>query len=202
MTDFFPDFKYHLGYEFYKNPTDWVAKNLIGKCIVRKIKNSILAGIIVETEAYLGANDSACHSFYGKTKRNAGMFEDAGIIYVYKSYGIHNCTNIVTEEVGLGSAVLIRAVEPILAIDEMKNNRGLADSRILCKGPGNFSKAFDFKIEDNLCSLLTENIYVQNYLDVHESQIKSTSRIGITRALELQLRFFLKENKFVSGKKS
>ncbi len=168
---------------------------------------------IVETEAYLSKDDLSCHASVGKTKRNAPMFENGGILYVYKIYGIHHCINFVTEKAGKGSAVLIRAAEPLLGIVKMYENRGWdkkkgtgrrekgvknVDIFNLCKGPGNLAKALGFTIDDNFKSLNSPDLFIQKVNLPKEIKIGVSKRIGITKSSELQLRFFIKGNPCVS----
>ncbi len=114
---------------FYTRPTITVAKELLGKIFVRKIGKKILSGRIVEVEAYL-RNDPACHAFRGMTERNRVMFNEGGYLYVYFTYGMHYCANIVTYKEGIGEAVLIRAVEPVDGIEVMIKNRGFDKSSL------------------------------------------------------------------------
>ena len=198
--DFTPDFRKRLKIGFYHQKTEDIAKNLLGKVIVRLLDNDYLAAMIVETEAYLSDIDAASHSFVGRTKRNMPMFEKGGIIYVYKSYGIHFCTNIVTESEGSGSAVLIRAAEPIAGIEKMKQFRNLISIDKLMKGPGNFSNAFGIDLSYNYQSVCSKNLFIQDYLPIGQSEIKVTKRIGISRSVDLPLRYYLINSRFVSKK--
>lgn len=192
------DFSKHLTKEFFLKPTDWVAKNLIGKVLVRKINGVYTAAMIVEAEAYLSEFDSASHSAIGKTQRNSKMFEEGGVIYVYKIYGIHHCVNIVTEEQGKGCAVLIRAGQPLLGFEIFKSHRGDVPEEKLLSGPGNFAKAFAFTKIDNGASVLLPELFVQNFIQFSDEDIGISKRIGIVRAKELPLRFYLRGSKFVS----
>ncbi len=201
-TKFSLDYNKALPKEFYSRETEQVAKNLLGKAFVCERKGKPLAAMITETEAYLYEGDPSCHASRGKTKRNAAMFESGGTLYVYTIYGIHSCANIATEKSGKGCAALIRAAEPLLGIDEMKKNRGTSEIKALCKGPGNFAKAFGLTKEDSFKSLLSKEIFVQEYKNIASSEIKITGRIGISKAADLPLRFFIKNSAFVSGKKS
>ena len=118
------------------------------------------------------------------------MFEDGGILYVYKIYGIHHCVNIVTETKGKGCAVLIRAIVPILGIDIMKNLRNNENIKTLCKGPGNLTKAFDFNTNDNFKSVCSNELFLQDFKHISNNEIITTERIGITKSKELKLRYF------------
>ncbi len=196
--DFQINFDRHLGENFFIQHTECVAKNLIGKVLVRKINNQYVAAMIVETEAYLSENDFASHSALGKTNRNKAMFARGGTIYVYKIYGVHHCVNFSTEEEGKGCAVLIRAGVPIVGIDLFKqsgNNRSL--ERLL-SGPGNFARGFNFTIEDNEKNLFSEELFVQDYLNFSDEEIGISQRIGIVKSRELPLRFYLRGCKSVS----
>ncbi len=193
------DFNRHLSKEFFLKPTEWVAKNLIGKVLVRKINGVYTAAMIVEAEAYLAEFDSASHSAIGKTQRNSTMFEEGGVIYVYKIYGIHHCVNIVTENEGKGCAVLIRAGQPMVGFETFKLLRGdVPENKLLC-GPGNFAKAFAFTKDDNGLSVLLPELFIQDYIRFSDGEIGVSQRIGIVRAKELPLRFYLRGSKFVSA---
>ena len=198
--DFRPDISLMLSEDFYLQPAEQVAKELPGKVLVKRDGDIYLAGMIVETEAYLHKSDEASHSYRGKTKRNTPMFEKGGILYVYKSYGIHNCINVVTEGTEVGSAVLIRAIEPLLGIDRMKMNRGVDDLKLLCKGPGNIAKAFGFSISDNFTSLTGQGLFIQKYTNFDENNLEIRKRIGISRSIDLFLRFYLKNSNYISRK--
>jgi DNA-3-methyladenine glycosylase len=186
---------------FFLNATEDVAMKLLGKIIV-KIDESgeTIAGKVVETEAYLHDTDKASHSYKGMTERNKPMFEQGGILYVYKSYGIHHCINVVTEEKGKGAAVLIRAVEPVSGIGIMQNRRGVDDIRRLCKGPGNTAKAFGFTLNDNYRSVTSEKLYFVAHENIPEKHIIITKRIGISQSKDLLLRFYVKNSNFISRK--
>ena len=202
MNEFIPDYKKVLTQEFYIRPPAIVAKELLGKVLVRFLdERNYTAGKIVETEAYLSENDLSSHSAVGKTKRNDAMFCMGGIMYVYKIYGIHHCINFVTEEEGIGSAVLIRALEPIAGIDIMKKNRRCDDIKNLCSGPAKLAQAFGFNLSDNHKSLQTCHLFVQNFVTAKTEDIAIGKRIGITKSSELPLRFFLAHNSYISRKK-
>ncbi|MFP4528764.1 MAG: DNA-3-methyladenine glycosylase [Candidatus Kapaibacterium sp.] len=190
-----------LPQEFYLRPTPEVARNLIGKLIFRKFKNDLLIGKIIETEAYLAKGDPASHSAPGPTKRNEAMFGPGGTLYIYKIYGIHLCANIVCGAEGVGTAVLIRAVEPLAGIELMQRNRGVEDVRKLCTGPGNFAKAFALGLDMNGLRLDSEDVYILDNEEVADGDIRTGLRIGITKAADLPLRYWLAGNVFVSGKR-
>jgi DNA-3-methyladenine glycosylase len=185
--------------DFFMRATEKVAKELIGKILVRKYDNNYLAGEIVETEAYLPEGDMANHSAIAQTKRNAPMREEGGILYVYKIYGIHHCVNIVTEEKGRGAAVLLRALKPLHGIEIIQKLRNKFDIDILCKGPGNLAKAMNFDTDDNY-----KRVYDNDEIFVLDNKTKydiiEDERIGISKSKELLLRYYAKSCNFVSGK--
>jgi DNA-3-methyladenine glycosylase (3mg) len=197
-SEFVIDYRRHLSREFYLQPTEWVARNLIGKVLVRKVENQYVAAMIVETEAYLSENDFASHSAVGRTNRNKAMFERGGIVYVYKIYGVHHCVNFVTEVEGKGCAVLIRAGFPLVGIElfeQLGSNRRI--ERLL-SGPGNFARGFRFSLADNGKSLVSEDLFVQEYQNFSDGEISISQRIGIVKSKELPLRFYLRGCKSVS----
>ena len=198
--------KTKLNKNFYKRELLTVAKELLGKLLVKKDGNKELAGKIVEVEAYDGEIDAAAHSFSGKTKRNEVMFNEGGLLYVYFTYGAHHCCNVVTGIEGKGTAVLIRAVEPIDGIEIMIHNRFkkelLKDKEIynLTSGPGKVCSAFGINKSHSGIELTGDKIYlVKSKLKKHE-QIGISKRIGITRSVDLQWRFFIKSNPYLSRK--
>ncbi len=188
-----------LNKEFYLQDTITIARELIGATFVRKFGNEFISGRIVETEAYLSTNDEASHSSRGITKRNAAMFESGGILYVYLIYGIHHCINVVTEGKEIGSAVLIRALEPITGIDTMKENRNENNILKLCKGPANLTKALGLNLTHNFSSLISDNLYI--IPKSNEVSISTSERIGINKSKDLQLRFCETGSAYVSSNK-
>ncbi len=189
-----------LPIEFFQRETTIVAKELIGKMFIRIIDGTILSAEIVETEAYLPKNDPACHAAIKKTLRNAPMFQNGGILYVYFIYGNHFCANIVTETEGSGSAVLIRAARPIDGIELMQQNRNRTKIEDLCSGPGKFAQAFGLNRKHNYHSLSSEDILIAEFNSYPLDEIITTSRIGIKEGTNLPLRFYLKNSKFISKK--
>ena len=185
--------------EFYLQKCATVAKKLLGKTLVRMQNDYIYSGIIVETEAYPGKNDPASHTYKGKTKRNEAMFIRGGTAYVYFTYGNHYCFNVVTEAEGIGSAVLIRAVEPVLGIEKMKKNRSVNDIFKLTNGPGKLAKAFKIDKKLNGADLSRNVIFIMEG-NTNYNKILSSRRIGITKNTKKNLRFYLEANPFVSKK--
>jgi DNA-3-methyladenine glycosylase len=187
--------------DFFKGTTEEVAKKLLGKILVRVIGGKILSGKIVETEAYLDENDLASHSAVGMTERNKVMFGEAGLAYVYFTYGMHYCFNVVTGEVGKGSAVLIRSLEPIDGIDLMKKFRQKDDVHILTNGPAKLCQALKIDKKLNGVDLKTSNeIFIAEPDKNEKFEVVITKRIGIEKSKDLLLRFYIKENKYVSKK--
>lgn len=187
-----------LPLEFYQShDTLTLAQKLLGCTLVHQHPEGTTSGIIVETEAYL-ANDPASHSFRGKTPRNKAMFGMAGTAYVYLIYGMYDCFNIVSNIEGTGEAVLIRALEPIEGIELMQQRRNTDKIRNLCSGPGKLVQAMGFSREDNGVELIGKI----HCLEKSNPQIviESSSRIGITKGVELQYRFYIADNQFISKK--
>ena len=185
---------------FYLRPTLTVAKDLLGKTLVRKIGKKILAGKIVEVEAYLGEKDPASHAFRGKTKRNEVMFRKGGHLYVYFTYGMHFCANVVTEGDGIGHAVLLRAVEPVHGIEEMQRMRGGKGAGMnVTDGPAKLCEAFDIARDQNGTDLLGKEIFIAHGEKIPKSKIASSRRIGIRKGVEKRWRFFIKNNGYVSN---
>lgn len=191
---------------FYKRELLLVAEELLGKILVKKEGNKLLAGRIVEVEAYDGDTDRAAHSFGGMTKRNEVMFNEGGLLYVYMSYGVHYCCNVVTGIKGKGTAVLIRAVEPVEGIKKMIENRfgrTLNNEREiynLTNGPGKVCKAFDINIHDSGTELTGGKIYILDGMLKDNELIGISKRIGITKSRELPWRYFIKDNPYLSRK--
>ena len=192
---------------FYSRPTLIVARDLLGKHLVRRIGRSFLIGKIVEVEAYRGSIDPASHAYRGRTPRNAVMFGRAGHLYVYFTYGMHFCANIVTEDPGKAGAVLLRALEPISGISRMivnrkkkerKRNPKRTDDRSLTNGPAKICQAFRIGRKENGIDLLGRKIYVTQGESIKHSEIERSQRIGIREGKEKKWRFSLKGNRWVS----
>ena len=188
---------------FFMHNAVYAAKNILGDYIVVKRKRSLLAGKIVETESYLGADDDASHSFGAKvTARNKVLFEEGGVVYVYLIYGMCWCFNIVVSGKGDPQAVFIRAVEPVLGINIMLRNRKTKELSLLTKGPCRFTEAFGIDKSFLGKSLLSDNIYILHNTS-KKVEIVSAKRVGIdyaNKSKDLPLRFYIKGNPFVSKK--
>lgn len=203
----FPKSILPLRREFYTRPTLTVAKDLIGKYLVRLIHDEVLVGRIVETEAYLGEHDPASHAYRGKTKRNEVMFNEGGYLYVYFTYGMHFCCNVVTERQGSGRAVLLRAVEPVAGLETMRRYRGkrITDKNVirdLSSGPARLCQAFGIARKENGIDLCGDEIWIGKAPHaMRKPVIASTTRIGISEGKEHQWRFLDADSKFVSSGK-
>jgi DNA-3-methyladenine glycosylase len=171
--------------EFYDRPVLEVARDLVGCTLA----HGRTAGVIVETEAY-HESEPACHAFAGLTPRTRVLFGAPGTAYVYRSYGIHALVNAVCEPEGIGAAVLIRALEPIAALDTMRERRGLHAVEQLCSGPGKLTQALAIELEHNGTDLVRGPLRVgprpPGWEDV---EVVAGTRIGITKAAELPWRF-------------
>ncbi len=188
---------------FYLRPTLTVARDLLGVYLVKPAGRNILAGKIVEVEAYLGEKDPASHAYRGKSMRNEVMFRMGGYLYVYFTYGMHFCCNVVTEEEGLGRAVLLRAIEPISGIAQMKRNRNFDPGRMneyqLTNGPAKLCEAFGISRGDNGTDLLGDDVFISRGPGRGSAQrIARSTRIGISAGTEHQWRFTIRDNPWVS----
>jgi DNA-3-methyladenine glycosylase len=170
---------------FYDRPVLEVARDLVGCTLA----HGHTAGVIVETEAY-HESEPACHAFVGLTPRTEVLFGGPGIAYVYRSYGIHALVNAVCEPAGVGAAVLIRALEPIAALDAMRERRGLHAVEQLCSGPGKLTQALGIELGHNGTDLVDGPLRIgprpTGWEDV---EVVTGTRIGITKAAELPWRF-------------
>ena len=187
---------------FYLRPTLIVAKNLLGKYFVRTLGKQTLVGKIVEVEAYLGEKDPASHTYRGKTKRNEVMFKKGGHLYVYFTYGMHFCANVVTEKEGIGHAVLLRAIEPVEGLELMRRNRGYStdeSDKNLTNGPAKMCEAYGIGREENGTDLLGDKIFITTGESITKSGIAASQRIGIRKATDKKWRFYIKGNDFVSA---
>jgi DNA-3-methyladenine glycosylase len=173
-----------LDRKFYERDTRQVARALLGKKVVRKIGRIELAGIIVETEAYCGEQDSACHAHRGKTPRNAVMFGKSGHAYVYFTYGMHYMLNLVTEEEGIPCAVLMRAILPLTGEKEMEFRRKITGAQ-LTNGPAKLCQALGIDKSLNGWDVtLGSKLWLEDYKSIPAKSILATPRIGINYAKE------------------
>lgn len=183
---------------FFAADASVVAPRLLNKIIATADGR---AGRIVEVEAYEGATDEAAHTFRGKTARNAVMFGAPGRLYVYFSYGMHWCGNIVCAPVGIGSAVLLRALEPIAGLDAMRAARGsrIAD-RDLCRGPGRLAQALGMTGAETGMDVLAAGSRIRVFDDgvPPPAALKGLPRIGISRSVALPWRWIVPDSRFVS----
>ena len=179
--------------EFYQREPSLVAQELLGKYLVRKIDEDVLIGKIVETEAYLAKNDPAAHGFKGQTQRNAVLFGEAGMAYVYSIHRYH-CFNIVTETIGIPSGVLVRAIKPIEGVEIMKRLRGIEIGKGFTNGPGKVCQAFDITRKLNGVDVTSSNssLFITEGERVPFDLIEISERIGISKAKDLLLRYCIK----------
>ncbi len=187
--------------EFYIRGTLTVARELLGKYLVRRLDNNQISGVIVEVEAYLGERDPASHAYRGRTRRNDVMFWRGGHLYVYFTYGMHFCSNVVTGTEGRGHAVLIRALEPRSGLRTMRRNRKMKDKgeTQLLSGPAMICQALQIGREENGTDLCGGEIWIAGHPGERVPQrIGRSTRIGVSKGREHRWRFFLPGNPFVS----
>ncbi|MEX0756225.1 MAG: DNA-3-methyladenine glycosylase [Actinomycetota bacterium] len=184
---------------WFARPSPVLARDLLGRVLVHRLAGGErLAVRIVETEAY-AFDDPASHSFRGPTPRNAVMFGSAGFCYVYLSYGVHQCMNVVAGEDGVGAAVLLRSAEPLSGIAEMSANRGTDDVLALCSGPGKLCQALGIDGTDNGADLARGT-----GLEIHEGRAPArgrvlvSTRVGIRTGLDRPWRFRIADDRWVS----
>ena len=184
---------------FYGEPTVNVARALLGSTLVHQTDDGLLAGRIVEVEAYLGADDQAAHSSAGLTNRTRVIFGPPGHAYVYRIYGMYHCLNVVAEPEGQPGCVLIRALEPTCGVENMRSRRPaarrLAD---LANGPGKLTSAMAIGMGHYGTDLTQGVLSIRVPVNSDPITVKTSRRIGISKATELDLRFFIAHNEFVS----
>jgi DNA-3-methyladenine glycosylase len=168
-----------------------VARGLLGCTFLR----DGVGGRIVEVEAY-APTDPASHAYRGLTRRNSSMFAPAGTLYVYRSYGIHWCVNVVCEPEGTAAAVLLRALEPTRGLAEMRARRGIRDDRVLCSGPGRLTQALGISGADDGLSAMAPPFELESRK--RPVDVVATSRIGITKAAELPWRYLIRGTHWAS----
>lgn len=183
-----------------------IAKQLVGKIVVTEFEGMVTSGRIVEVEAYVANHDRASHAFGGRrTPRNEHMYAGPGTAYVYICYGIHQMLNVVTNSEGIPDAILIRALEPLIGVDVMLRRTGKAQlDYTLTKGPGNVGKALGIRRGHSGTQLTGNDLYLaEDDFDISSANIVESTRIGVAYAGEdalLPYRFYLKGNKYVSGR--
>jgi len=201
--------------EFFNRDPRRVARALLGKLLVRKTTRGILAGRIVETEAYLGKNDAAAHAAAGRTARNAVLFGPPGYAYVYFIYGNHYCLNVSCLPDGVPGCVLFRALEPVSGIEQMAETRGIEVAKgmdptkvpflkKISSGPGRMAEALEItRDRDNAKSLVSARSDLRVADDGYRvRRVVVTPRIGIVKSVEQPLRYFIAGNAFVSARRS
>jgi len=179
-----------------------VAQELLGKVLFTNINGNISSGIIVETEAYCGRDDKACHAYNGKiTKRNKVMYAQGGIAYVYLCYGMHNMLNVVTNTAGHADAVLIRAVEPLEGLSYMLARKQTSKIERISSGPGNVCKAFGIELIHNETDFGGNELWLEENPTHFDFEIRASTRIGVDYAgddAKRLWRYSIKDNKWVS----
>ena len=192
------------GKDFYLNDALTVSKNLLGMLLVRKIGKKFAAVRIVETEAYIGEHDPACHAFGKVTNRNSVMYGQEGRAYVYFIYGNYYCFNVVCGKEGVGNAVLIRAGEPAEGIDIMRRNRPDVKNDIdLTNGPSKLCMALNIDKKLNGADITDpeSNVFITGDSGINEFEINISRRIGLNKGIEFPYRFFIRDNPYVTKHK-
>ena len=184
--------------KFYDRDTEQVARDLLGAVLRCTTSDGVASGRIVETEAYLGEHDLACHAAAGLTARTRWLYGAPGFAYVYFIYGVHWCFNAVTRAVGSPSAVLVRALEPLEGVELMRERRGVAHDRDLTNGPGKLCEALGITGALNGLPLHESPIEILRGEPVPDARVLVTPRIGITKSAEWPLRWFVRDNPYVS----
>ena len=192
-----------LASSFFARPAEIVARDLLGMTIVSTIGGRQTAGRIVETEAYVGPHDDASHAAarIGRTPRNDVMFKSPGLAYVYRIYGVHWCLNAVTDRIDFPAAVLIRALEPLKGLIEMRRRRGIsptAPDRMIASGPGKLAAALGITGDHNNHPLDRSPLWIERGVHIAKKDIIAGPRIGITRAADWPLRFHEKGSPWIS----
>lgn len=182
--------------DFFARDPATVAQELLGCHLVHETAGTVLRGRIVETEAYYGSDDPASHAFNGETERNTVMFGPSGRSYVYICYGIHRMLNVTTRDDGVPGAILLRAVEPVDGIAQMRESRGIDNRQQLCNGPGKVCEAFGVTTNHTGTDLAAGTLRIEHG-ELSEDIIR-TPRIGISQGQEMELRFYEAGNRFVS----
>jgi len=184
---------------FYDRETEVVARELLGTVLECATEDGTASGIIVETEAYLGEHDLACHAAVGRTARTEHLYGPPGISYVYFIYGMYWCFNAVTRAEGMPSAVLVRALEPLEGIPLMRTRRPRVKSDVdLTNGPGKLCQALGITGSMTGKTLQRKPLVIREGHPVANREIEITTRIGITKSADWPLRFIIRGNNYVS----
>jgi DNA-3-methyladenine glycosylase len=188
---------------FFRRPAEIVAADLVGMTVVSSVGGVVTEGRIVETEADLGYDDPASHGYlHRRNARNAALFGPAGSWYVYLSYGMHWCANLVCQRSGLATAVLLRALEPGAGSEIMRRRRGAVPDRELCSGPGKLCQALGISRELDGEGMGRSLVIVRRPRVSGESRVAVSPRIGITKAADWPLRFHLAGSPWISRKEN
>ena len=188
-----------LAASFYERRTERVARDLLGAMLSCETPDGVASGRIVETEAYLGEQDGACHAAVGRTPRTEGLYGDPGTAYVYFTYGMHWCANAVTRRAGLPSAVLIRALEPLEGLELMARRRpNAADARDFANGPAKLCAALGITGALNGVPLRRSRLTIHRGITIPSREVATTPRIGITKAVDWPLRWVWTESEYLS----
>ena len=188
---------------FFRRPAEVVAAELLGMVVESSVGGELTQGRIVETEAYLGYDDPASHGYlHRRSARNEALFGPSGSWYVYLSYGMHWCANLVCQRAGLASAVLLRALEPLTGLEIMHRRRGGVPDGELCSGPGKLSQALGITRDLDGSRMLGSPVVVRRPASIEEIAIATTPRIGITKAADWPLRFCLAGSPWISRKET
>ncbi len=184
---------------FYELDTEIVAREMLGMVLQCTTDDGVASGIIVETEAYVGEHDAACHAVAGYTERTAPLYGAPGLAYVYFIYGMYWCCNAVTRAAGQPSAVLVRALEPLQGVALMRRRRPrVTRDRDLTNGPGKLCLALGIDGTLNRRPLQRGPLVVRDYIGYDNDAVAITPRIGITRAADWPLRWIVRDNPYVS----
>ncbi|MBI4545928.1 MAG: DNA-3-methyladenine glycosylase [Gemmatimonadetes bacterium] len=186
--------------EFYARPAELVARELLGAVLVSSLGGQLTAGRIVEAEAYVGPHDAASHAaqHIGRTRRNDSMFGPPGIAYIYRIYGLHWCLNTVTGDVGYPAAVLVRALEPLAGMETMRQRRSLRPDRELASGPARLAEALAISGQLDGHPLQQPPLLITTGQPLPDASISRGPRVGVTRAADWPLRFFVLGSPWVS----
>ncbi len=185
--------------DFYDRETEIVAREMLGAVLQCSTSAGVASGIIVETEAYVGEHDPACHAAAGLTRRTAPLYGRPGVSYVYFVYGMHWCFNAVTRASGLPGAVLVRAIQPVAGLELIQQRRGLKVRGVnLTNGPGKLCVALGIDGTMNGLSLQRGPLVMREGDSIADSDIVTTTRIGIKKAADWPLRYYIRDNEWIS----